>query len=417
MYIERLLTPLFNRLFRSKLGRCIILTGARQTGKTTFLKKEFGSFEYHSFDEILERETLVKRPSRWWLLRGKHFIFDEIQKTPDFFGTIKSMIDNGPADLRIILSGSAQIRLISKIRESLAGRSVTLELFPFTVSELARTKNHFLVSIFNEGAREDVLDVIKKRSMALPTEANVLAVMDAEERILNFGAMPPLYHLSDEEEKWIWLKEYCNTYLQRDLMDLARVNDLNNFLRLERIASLRTGGILNYSDLARDADISSATAKKYINHLEISYHVFLIPAFRIRVKERLIKSSKLYFTDLGIQRILSGIKHGVTGQQFENFVISEIVKLGRTLFKNAEFYYLRTKDGREVDLLIRTSKGYWAFEVKGSRKVTTKDARHLLGLESFLDGPLLGSFLVYHGDKITEIAPSVYAIPSWALWL
>ncbi len=98
-------------------------------------------------------------------------------------------------------------------------------------------------------------------------------------------------------------------------------------------------------------------------------------------------------------------------------MLTELVKLRHTLFKNAEFYYLRTNDGREVDLLIRTSKSYWAFEVKGSRKVTRKDARHLLGLESFLDGPLLGSFLVYEGEKITEIAPSVYAIPSWALWL
>ena len=131
MYVKRLACSALKRLSASRLGRCIILTGARQTGKTTLLKREFKNFEYFSFDEALERTTLTSKTSAWWFERGKRFVFDEVQKVPDFFGTVKALIDNGPPELKIILSGSAQIRLMSGIRESLAGRSVSRELFPF----------------------------------------------------------------------------------------------------------------------------------------------------------------------------------------------------------------------------------------------------------------------------------------------
>ena len=340
-----------------------------------------------------------------------------MQKVPDFFGTVKALIDNGPPELKIILSGSAQIRLMSGIRESLAGRSVSRELFPFVVEELSGAQSRVLKALFQASTDNHVIrELVNDLKQVLPTTPEVYAIQRAEEHLMAFGGMPYLMHLDNDDEKWLWLKEYCNTYLQRDLMDLARINDLDNFVRLERIAALRTGGIINYSSLARDADISTLTAKKYLNYLEISYHVFLVPAYRARVKSRLVKSPRLYFTDLGIQRILSGIKLGLTGEQFETFVVAEILKLIRSLSIDVEYFYFRTKDGREVDLLLKTARGYWAFEVKMSNAVAATDARHLKGLEKYLDGPLLGCFIIYRGNTIKEPVPSVFVIPSWMLW-
>lgn len=417
MYVKRLSSSALKRLSLSRLGRCIILTGARQTGKTTLLKKEFRDFEYFSFDEALERAALTGKTSAWWLERGKRFIFDEVQKAPAFFGTVKAIVDDGPPDLKIFLSGSAQIRLMSGIRESLAGRSVSMELFPFVVEELSGSRSRILRTIFQDSTDDQTLhELVNELEQVLPTAPEIYAIRRAEEHLLAFGAMPYLFHLNNHDEKWLWLKEYCNTYLQRDLMDLARINDLDNFVRLERIAALRTGGIVNYSSLARDADISSLTAKKYLNYLEISYHVFLVPAYRAKAKNRLVKSPRLYFADLGIQRVLSGIKLGLTGEQFETFVVAEILKLIRSLSVDVEYFYFRTKDGREVDLLLRTAGGYWAFEVKMSNAVDVSDARHVKGLEQYLDAPLLGSFVIYRGDTMKELLPSVFAVPSWMLW-
>ena len=351
-------------------------------------------------------------------LREAYFFFDEVQKAPDFFGMVKALIDNGPPDLKIFLSGSAQIRLMSGIRESLAGRSVSRELFPFVVEELLGSQSRVLKAIFQASTDNQVIsELVNDLKQVLPTTPEVYTIQRAEEHLMVFGGMPYLMHLDNEDERWLWLKEYCNTYLQRDFMDLARINDLYNFVRLERIAALRTGGIINYSSLARDADILSLTAKKYLNYLEISYHVFLVPAYRARAKSRLVKSPRLYFTDLGIQRTFSGIKLALTGEEFETFVVAEILKLIRGLSVDVEYFYFRTKDVREVDLLLKTARGYWAFEVKMSNTVVASDARPIKGLEKYLDGPLLGCFIIYRGNIIKELVPSVFAIPSWMLWV
>jgi len=151
MYIERAITPTLHALANTPLGRCLVLTGARQTGKTTLLQHEFGrDYEYFSFDEPFARAGLTRLSAADWLARGRRYIFDEVQKAPDFMGTVKAMLDSGPQDLRLLLSGSAQIHLLSSIRESLAGRSVTRELYPLSVSELAGIDKPLIKDILSE---------------------------------------------------------------------------------------------------------------------------------------------------------------------------------------------------------------------------------------------------------------------------
>ncbi len=417
MYISRHSGPLLEKLVQSPLGQCLILTGARQTGKTTLLQKRFGGdYTYVSFDEPLTRESLAGRGAAEWLRQGQRFLFDEVQKVPDFLGTVKAMVDRGEEGTSIILSGSAQIQLLTKVRESLAGRAITRELYPLTVSELAGIDRPALLALLSGtggGGVETFLDNLKFAALHPEKHAVLKEKLD---HVLAWGGMPRLTLLDEDEYRWLWLSEYCGTYLQRDVADLGRVADLDNFLRLEKLAAMRTAGILNYADLARDADMAAVTAKRYVQYLTLSYQAFLLPPYRHRAKERLIKSPKLHWLDSGVQRVLSGLRRGLTGAQFESAMVAEIFKLCRTHALEVELFHLRTKDGREVDLLARLpSGGYLAWEMKAGPRATAADARHLRNLSALLDGPLLAGMVVYRGNTLEAFEDNLYGVPAHLL--
>lgn len=416
MYIPRLLTPSLRSLAEATIGRGLIVTGARQTGKTTLLQREFvPPYEYHSFDEILSRENLARRPAAEWLRRGESFVFDEVQKAPDFLGTVKVLLDQGPETQRVILSGSAQIQLLSGVRETLTGRVVTRELFPLTAVEIAGVARPLAIDLLRVNSADQVRQLMDGATFYDP--GAVAPVREGLEQLAAFGGMPKVTQLEALEHRWVWLEEYCRTYLQRDLSDLGRVADLDDFVRLERVVAQRTATTINYSDLARDADLSPVTAKKYLRYLDLSYQTFRLEAYRGRGGGRLIKAPRLHWTDLGIQRTLSGLREGLTGQQWETLIVGEIFKLVRTLRLDVGLFYLRTKDGREVDLLAKLpGGGYLAWEVKASQRAAPVDARHMRSLQDLLDGPLLGGFVVYQGHGVQSWPDNLYALPAGVLF-
>ncbi len=416
MYIPRLLASSLRSLAQATIGRGLIVTGARQTGKTTLLQKEFvPPYEYHSFDEILSRESLARRPAADWIRRGRNYVFDEVQKAPDFLGTVKVVLDEGPETQRVILSGSAQVQLLSGVRETLAGRVVTRELYPLTAVEIAGVDRPFVVDLLRASSAAQVRQLLVE--VTFQGLDSVVASAKALDALSAFGGMPRLAQFETPEHRWTWLEEYCQSYLQRDLSDLGRVSDLDDFVRLERVAAKRTATTINYSDLARDADLSPVTAKKYLRYLDLSYQTFRLEAFRGRRGRRLIKAPRLHWTDIGVQRTLSRLREGLTGQQYETVIVSEIYKLVRTLRLDVEMSYLRTKDGREVDLLTRLpGGGYLAWEIKSSRRAAPVDARHLRDLEELLDGPLLGGFVVYRGHEVLQWPGNLYGLPAGTLF-
>jgi len=418
MYIYRQIADPLKSLVKTPVGKCLILTGARQTGKTTLLQREFTpGYEYHSFDEVLTRQDLARRPAAEWLARDRSYIFDEVHKSPGFLGTVKVILDRGKESNRVILSGSAQIQLLSAVRESLAGRSVTRELFPLTVAEMAGVSRPVACDLFSSESTRQVGELIRESSFSERMVESAAAARVKLDHVIAWGGMPALLELEEDEHRWIWLEEYCRTYLQRDVSDLGRVSDLDNFVRLERAASHRTAGILNYADLARDADLSPLTAKKYMRYLDLSYQTFLLDAFRKPGATRFIKAPKLHWVDIGVQRALSGLRSGLTGPQFESVVVGELVKLAKSLRLDVEMSYLRTKDGREVDLLVRLPTGaYLAWEVKSSARAAPADARHLRGLEPLLDGPLLAGFILYRGREVHAWDKNLFALPAPVLF-
>ncbi|MDY6954601.1 MAG: DUF4143 domain-containing protein, partial [Thermodesulfobacteriota bacterium] len=291
------------------------------------------------------------------------------------------------------------------------------ELFPLSLAELSQTKRPVVQEVLSCNQASQIRDLLNDLAFSHHKSLAMARVRESLEHLLTWGGMPALLALEDSEHKWIWIEEYCQTYLQRDLSDLGRVADLDDFFRLQRLAAMRSAGVLNYADLARDADLSAITAKKYMQYLTLSYQAFLLPSFRRRAKERLIKAPRLHWMDIGVQRVLSGVRTGLTGPQFETAMVSEFYKLCRTLRLEAELMYLRTKDGREVDLITGLPNGgYVAWEIKAADRATPFDARHLRGLSSYLDGPLLAGIVVYQGDDILSWENDLFAVPAHVLF-
>jgi predicted AAA+ superfamily ATPase len=230
---------------------------------------------------------------------------------------------------------------------------------------------------------------------------------------LKFGGYPAIIgdELS-EQDRYDWLKGYVNTYLERDIRDLADFRNLEPFIRTQQMTALQTGQTVNLSNLAKETGITAGTTKRFLNYLEISYQVILLQPWFRNQQKRLVKSPKLHYLDPGIQQTILNKRGGLTGNEFESAVVSEIYKQAKYLDIPVSFYYLKTFDGKEVDLLIGTEKGYFAIEIKMTVNAGKQDARHLMGLQSILDKPLLRSFVLSNDPLVKSLAENITAMPA-----
>jgi len=211
--------------------------------------------------------------------------------------------------------------------------------------------------------------------------------------------MPELLHL-DSADRRHWLRSYHETYLQRDLADLVRLRDLEPFVTFQRLAALRSGGLLSYADLARDAGLSPATARNYLEYLRLSYQAFLLPPFRENLTSSVVKAPKLYWSDVGTVRHLAGAQGPLTGPLFETLVVAETVKLVRTFGLEAETFFYRTRSGLEVDLVLLTPAGVLAIEAKARPAWAPPDLRGLRALAAALGPRFLGGIVVTSGGPV-----------------
>jgi len=228
--------------------------------------------------------------------------------------------------------------------------------------------------------------------------------------------MPALLPLAPEARKE-WLADYRSTYLQRDLIDLARLRDLLPFSTFQRMAALRVGGLVNFADLARDTGLSADTARRYLEYLRISYQTELLQPWFANPSRRLVKTPKLVFLDMGLLRSISATWDLDSGEYFENFLVAEMIKQIRTLKKEARPWFWRTSNGAEVDFLLETPCGIWGIEIKNRPEVDAHDTRHLRSLASDLGPRWLGGLVLYSGTRIKALGePRLWALPSWRLF-
>ena len=401
----------------SNENKLVVITGARQTGKTTLVKQEYADIKYINLDAPENREALRNISTASWGKEVGKALLDEAQKEPSIFEKVKYAYDNGTLSFSVLL-GSAQILLLEKIKESLAGRVYIYEIWPLMVSELLTLGNLVpkQTPLFEEILNHDIFEKKLKEIPSILLAEEEAKKQSAEKYILKWGGMPKLVHLNDEE-KQKWLSSYAYTYLERDLIDLARLTDLDPFRKFQRLTALRSGKLLNYSELAKDTGISVDSARRYLEYLRISYQTILLQPFYKNLTSSVIKSPKVYMVDIGILRQLTGFSGEITGEIYETYVVSEIYKWIKTYQKNTEIYFYRTRSGLEIDLILKTANGYLGLEIKSSKKLSSSDYNPLKKIASKLKTEWLGGICVYQGNKIEKIAePNIWAIPSYRLF-
>lgn len=405
------------RLPASDKRRLVLLTGARQTGKTTLARNRYADIRYINLDAPENRETVRSVASPLWARDVGPAVLDEAQKEPVVFDKVKYAYDDGTLPFSVLL-GSSQILLLKKIRETLAGRISLFELWPLTMAEIfnssaaAPAGPPLVDDLFSDRGCDDIFG---NQPGVLLAEEDA-SRRSAQDYLLQWGGMPKLLALPAEERRQ-WLKDYEYTYLERDVADLARLDDLMPFRKFQRLAALRSGCLLNYAELARDTAVSIDTARRYLEYLRLSYQTFLLPPYHANLTSTVIKTPKTYWLDIGLLRHLTGTQDAVTGEIYESMVLAEWVKWMKTMGREGELYFYRTRSGLEVDLLLESPAGVVGMEIKSRGILAAKDVTGLKEIAAALGKRWRGGLVIYGGKELKRIAePQIWAVPSHRLF-
>lgn len=390
----------------ARIAPVVVLLGARQTGKTTLLRSLplLNGRPYLTLDDFDLRTQAAEDPEAV-IARARYLVLDEVQRARDLLIAVKRAVDDDPARTpgRFVLTGSANLLMMERIAETLAGRAVYVTLWPFTRRErlgLARAGawSELLAAPFSDWRR--VLD-----AQMNPAEDWRAAA--------TLGGLPvPSYRLVNGEERALWFSGYVQTYLERDLQTLRAVENLADFRRLMRAACLRIGNIVNQTELGRDVGIAQPQVHRFLNLMETSYQAVRLSPYAVNRTRRLIKAPKLYWSDTALALFLSG-ESEPRGAHMENLVLTDLLSWRDLQARPAEVLYWRTATGIEVDFVIETPNRLLPIEIKASARVTPADAR---GLEAFLDEyPDLteGALLLHGGGETFPLTSRVLAAPWW----
>ncbi len=379
-----------------------ILTGARQVGKSTLLghAHPVSTWRYISLDDLDSLAMARDAPEELWA-GAKGVVIDEAQRAPSLFLAVKRAVDTEKGR-RFVLSGSANFLLLRRVSESLAGRAVFLTLRPMALGEQMGKSSPNILQTLLRGT--------------IPGERRVPPGPDPLE-IAWRGCMPAIMWLPSREAVLDWWAGYVMTYLERDLRDLSQVASLNDFRTVMELAALRTGQLLNQTEIARDAGVSQPTVHRYLNLLEASYLVHRLPAYAASRTKRLIKSPKLYWADPGLATFLMGYyspqelrESREAGYAFENLVFLHLQVLADLLRPPARLLYWRTVTGAEVDFVVEWGRSLLAFEVKLGRTARHTDTKTLRLLLSEYPACTAG-VLIYCGDEVIRLGNKIIALP------
>jgi predicted AAA+ superfamily ATPase len=391
-----------------RLAPVVVLLGARQTGKTTLVRSlpSLADRPYLTLDDFDLRAQADADPEAV-VVRAPALVLDEVQRSRDLLIAVKRAVDQERSRQpgRFVLTGSANLLMLERIGETLAGRAVYVTLWPFARRER--------LGLGRAGAWSELLSMpFGKWRDILAAHAGPSEDWRAAARL---GGFPmPAHQLKDNEARDLWFSGYVQTYLERDLQDLRAIENLADFRRLMRAACLRIGGLLNQTDLGRDVGISQPQVHRFMNLMEASYQAIRLPAYSVNRTKRLIKAPKLYWGDTALALYLSG-ETEPRGAHLENLVLTDLLVWRDIQTRRPEILYWRTAAGQEVDFMIETPKRLLPIEVKAAGRVMPADAK---GLEAFLDEypkSADGALLLYAGTETLPISKRVLAAPWWAV--
>jgi len=352
----------------------LVVTGPRQSGKTTLCQHHFSAYAYFNMENIHVREQIAVSPKHFLeQYAQKGIVIDEIQQYPALFSYIQVVADEHP-DYRFVLTGSSNFALLHHISQSLAGRAALFTLLPLSLAELQELRN---------------------------TETDT---------ILFNGGFPAIWG-QRQIPAYDLHKNYYSTYIERDVRSLINIKDISKFQTFMRLCAGRIGSLFNASALSAEIGVSVPTINEWFSVLEASYVLFRLQPFHKNIGKRLIKTPKIYFYDTGMVCYLNGIEnkqqlatHPLRGAIFENLAVLEFIKNRFNIGKNANIYFYRDQSQREIDILQEFENQYHAYEVKSAKVFHQSFLDNLKYLKSVMDeNTLVQTQVIYDGEMDINI--------------
>jgi predicted AAA+ superfamily ATPase len=379
----------------------VVVTGPRQSGKTTLLR--YFLRKTHAYINLEDPDTRIraKEDPRGFLEQlAAPVILDEIQYVPELLPYIKARIDEKRKAGYWILTGSQNFILMHGVSESLAGRAAVLSLLPFSISER-----------FGHGKESmDIYKLIKNMGDIQQRHEKKITL----DSLILRGSYPEIAS-KPSVDKELWCGSYIATYLERDVRNISQVGDLSQFERFLRLCATRTGQILNVSELAREIGVSVPTARRWISLLETGYQVYLLYPYYRNVGKRLVKSPKLYFNDTALACYLLGLRDRQTllnsphfPHIFETFVVVDFWKRFLHFGQMPSLYYLRTQDGLEVDIVIEANQKLHLYEIKSGATITPSHASSLIRAKRDLGNLVHTSCIISRTSRSFLLQKGIY---------
>ncbi|MDR1163029.1 MAG: ATP-binding protein [Candidatus Accumulibacter sp.] len=391
----------------------VFLRGARQTGKTTLVRQLLedpsgveNSRRYISLDSATALAGALEDPTGF--LRGlkKPVIIDEAQRASVLMLAIKEDVDRERRAGRYLLTGSANMLALPGIADSLAGRMEVLTLTPLSQGEIAGVREDFIATLFQK-------DFPSKDTGAAASKKGAIL------KAVTLGGYPEALSRSDPNRRAAWFDSYITTLVERDIRDIAHIQDVSGLIRLLRLLGARSGSLYNQAELSRSLGMPASTLGRYIPLLEVLFLIHFLPAWSSNLGKRLVKSPKIHVCDSGLACHLCGA--GVerltddpvlAGRLLESFVAGELLKQSTWTEHPVTLYHYRSQSGEEVDVLLEDRAGrVAAVEVKLAAGVAWRDVKGLTSLRDALGDRFIRGVVVYTGEEVVPMGDRIYALP------
>jgi hypothetical protein len=391
----------------------VMLNGARQTGKSTLAKsltsKSYPA-RYVTLDDATSLAAAKHDPVGFISGLGGPTVIDEIQRAPELFIAIKANVDLDRRPGRFLLTGSANVLLLPRLSESLAGRMEMYTLWPFSQGEFSGIREGFVDAVFSDKPLPDDLKHVGDDATPLL------------ERAIR-GGYPEASSRTSETRRRAWFSSYITTILQRDVRDIANIDGLNAMPRLLSILATRSASLLNYSELSRTTGLPQSTLKRYMALFETTFLINQIPAWSSNLGKRLVKTSKLVLNDTGLLASLLAVDASrlenstLSGPLVENFVIMELRKqISWSDIKPMILHY-RTQAGQGVDVVLEDTDGrVVGIEIKASKSVSAQDFKGLQSFAEVAGNNFIRGIVLYGGSENVSFGSNLFAMPISSLW-
>lgn len=390
----------------------VLLQGARQVGKSTLAKAllvDQPAGRYLSLDDPAVRRAAEVDPTGFVAQARGMTVLDEIQLAPQLFRAIKAEVDQDRRPGRFLLTGSANVMVLPKLSDSLAGRMELVTLEGLSQSEILGQSDNLVDRLFEEAP-------LGLQRLELDRDALISAVLA--------GGFPEARGRAAGRRRSQWFQSYLQTLLQRDVRDLSQIEGITQLPRILELLSVRSATLLNLSELSRTLSIPLNTLKRYLSLLEALFILSPLPAWSSHLGKRLVKSPKLMLRDTGLMAHLMGAEQerlrndpDLLGGLLETFVAGEVRKLLGWSRNRARQFHYRTLPGQEVDLLVERADGrVVGLEVKSSASIQPRDFKGLQGLSESLGDTFHRGVVLYTGTEVLPFGPKMWAVPISGLW-